>query len=177
MKKIYAFCGLSGTGKSTIADMISLLCNIPIVISVTTRPIRPGEENHKDYHFISDNEFNLISDLIICRQDFHVAGNEIWRYGIFEDEITDKCIMVLTPSGIQELKDRGYDVTSILIDVDEDTRIKRIYKRKDNQSEEEIKRRNRDDKKVFENFIPDYIIRNDDNIADCINTTINLIMK
>ena len=49
----------SGAGKTTIAR--ALRQNEPDVvmsISVTTRPPRPGEENGKDYYFVSEKEFH-----------------------------------------------------------------------------------------------------------------------
>jgi len=32
------------------------------IISTTTRPPRKGEENHKDYHFITDEKFQELID-------------------------------------------------------------------------------------------------------------------
>ena len=49
----------SGAGKTTISRL--LLERDPAVsmsVSATTRPIRPGETNHVDYHFVEDAEFD-----------------------------------------------------------------------------------------------------------------------
>jgi guanylate kinase len=57
----------SGAGKTTIARM--LLERDPALsmsVSSTTRPIRPGEEDGRDYHFVDPTEFNLM----INRQEF-----------------------------------------------------------------------------------------------------------
>jgi len=69
----------SGAGKTTISRM--LMESDPEVrmsISATTRPMRPGEKNHLDYHFVDDAEF----DAMIKAGDFvewaHVFG---YRYG------------------------------------------------------------------------------------------------
>ncbi len=48
----------SGAGKSTIAK--ALLANdekLALSVSMTTRPMRPAEENGREYHFISEEEF------------------------------------------------------------------------------------------------------------------------
>jgi len=69
----------SGAGKTTISHMLlkadSQIC---LSVSVTTRPMRPGEVDGKDYHFVSDAEF----DRMVEDDDFyewaHVFG---YRYG------------------------------------------------------------------------------------------------
>jgi len=48
----------SGAGKTTIVrHLLSLPFNLAFSVSATTRGIRPGEVNHKDYHFISPDAF------------------------------------------------------------------------------------------------------------------------
>ena len=69
----------SGAGKTTISRMLMESDpEIRMSISATTRPKRPGEKNHVDYHFVEDAEF----DAMIKAGDFvewaHVFG---YRYG------------------------------------------------------------------------------------------------
>lgn len=69
----------SGAGKSTISRMLlETDPEISMSISATTRPPRPGEKDHIDYHFVSDGEF----DTMIAEGEFvewaHVFGH---RYG------------------------------------------------------------------------------------------------
>lgn len=48
----------SGAGKSTISKrMLALDANLSMSVSVTTRAMRPGEVNGKDYYFIDKAEF------------------------------------------------------------------------------------------------------------------------
>jgi guanylate kinase len=57
----------SGAGKTTISRL--LLERDPALsmsVSTTTRPMRPGEEDGRDYHFVDPTEFNLM----INRQEF-----------------------------------------------------------------------------------------------------------
>lgn len=50
--------GPSGTGKTTLSRaLLKLLPEMQYSISATTRPQRPGEENGKDYFFLSESEF------------------------------------------------------------------------------------------------------------------------
>jgi guanylate kinase len=53
--------GPSGAGKDSICDVLrTWYPTMHKVVTVTTRPVRPGEENGKDYHFISAPEFQKI---------------------------------------------------------------------------------------------------------------------
>ena len=69
----------SGAGKTTISRMLlESDPNISMSVSATTRPKRPGEVDHVDYHFVDDAEF----DRMISTGEFvewaHVFG---YRYG------------------------------------------------------------------------------------------------
>jgi len=51
--------GPAGVGKSTLCDrLVAEVPGIERVITATTRPPRPNEVNGRDYHFISDAEFD-----------------------------------------------------------------------------------------------------------------------
>ena len=53
--------GPSGAGKDSICDILrGWYPTMHKVVTVTTRPVRPGEENGKDYHFISEPDFKHI---------------------------------------------------------------------------------------------------------------------
>jgi guanylate kinase len=53
------FSSPSGAGKSTISNAIlNIHEKLAMSISATTRPIRPGETNGKDYVFIDQSEFD-----------------------------------------------------------------------------------------------------------------------
>ena len=49
--------GPSGVGKSTIARKLTQQLNLSYVVSATTRPRKPGDENGKTYDHISREEF------------------------------------------------------------------------------------------------------------------------
>ena len=77
--KLYIISAPSGTGKTTvIKKVMEMKDNIFFSVSVTTRAMRPGEENGVHYHFISDEEFDrLIADDELLEYAEY-AGN---RYG------------------------------------------------------------------------------------------------
>ena len=77
----------SGAGKTTIARM--LLGSDPDVtmsVSVTTRPIRPGEIEGVDYHFVDDAEFDRLIDVGEFVEWAPVFG---YRYGTPKAPVKD----------------------------------------------------------------------------------------
>ena len=66
----------SGAGKTTIAKaLLELDDNLTLSVSATTRPKRPGEVNGKDYHFVTDSQFQgMVADGELL-EHAHVFGN------------------------------------------------------------------------------------------------------
>ena len=56
---VFVITGTSGEGKSTLARRLAeRVSELELAISATTRPRRPGEEDGRDYWFLSDEEFD-----------------------------------------------------------------------------------------------------------------------
>lgn len=56
--KLYVLSGPSGTGKSTvISKVMEQYPNLQFSVSATTREIRPGEVDGKNYYFVSRQQF------------------------------------------------------------------------------------------------------------------------
>ena len=51
--KILALFGPSGSGKDTLAKILTTQENINEIISCTTRPMREYEQDGVDYHFLT----------------------------------------------------------------------------------------------------------------------------
>ena len=76
---LFVLSSPSGAGKSTIARMLlEAEPDLAMSVSATTRPIRPGEQDGKDYHFVSLDKFRAM----VAGHEFlewaHVFGQ---RYG------------------------------------------------------------------------------------------------
>ena len=81
--------GPSGAGKSTVVRELLARCPLPLRLSVsaTTRPPRPGEQDHVDYHFLSPAEFarrRAAGEFLECKEVF---GRGHW-YGTLRSEVT-----------------------------------------------------------------------------------------
>jgi guanylate kinase len=76
----------SGAGKSTIAEyVLSVVENLDYSVSATTRTIRKGEEEGKDYYFISKEQF-----LKKIEEDAFVEWEEVYEgtfYGTLKSEV------------------------------------------------------------------------------------------
>jgi guanylate kinase len=71
--------GPSGVGKSTVVARLRADC--PAIwqsISVTTRPPRPGEMSGREYHFVSEPEFDAMAEQGDLLESARFAG---YRYG------------------------------------------------------------------------------------------------
>jgi guanylate kinase len=73
---VYIVSAPSGSGKSTLTnELLKLVPNLVFSISYTTRDARGSEQNGKQYHFISTQEF----DRMVREKDFlehaNVHGN------------------------------------------------------------------------------------------------------
>src|SRR3569833_894975 len=69
----------SGAGKSTISRMLLAADeDVSMSLSATTRPMRPGETDGVDYHFVSDADFDRMVEAGEFVEWAHVFGH---RYG------------------------------------------------------------------------------------------------
>jgi guanylate kinase len=85
MKNLIVISSPSGGGKSTLTKhLMSLYPELEFSVSATTRPIREGEENGKDYFFLTPDEFEakIKSNEFAEWEEFF--GN---KYGTLKSEI------------------------------------------------------------------------------------------
>jgi guanylate kinase len=85
MSKVFVITGPSGVGKGTlIRELCQRVPDLELSISATTREPREGEEDGRDYHFLSREEF----DRRVEAEDFlefaTYSGN---RYGTLRSEV------------------------------------------------------------------------------------------
>ncbi|XZE19641.1 guanylate kinase [Pirellulaceae bacterium SH449] len=86
--KLVIISGPSGAGKSTVVSRLITESSLPLLLSVsaTTRPPRTGEENGKNYWFLSDDEFEQKrrrGEFLECKEVF---GRGFW-YGTLKETV------------------------------------------------------------------------------------------
>jgi len=152
--------GFSGSGKSHIEELLRKL-GLNKLTSYTSRPIREGETNHTNYHYITEDEFeDKVQEGFFAENVFY-QGN---YYGCAKEDCLDNSIVVVEPKGLQQLNTvPGLNITSICIKTNMFIRVYRMIRRKDKIKN--ILKRLISDPKVFkdiENKV-DYIITNNKN--------------
>ena len=174
--------GKTGSGKTTIVNELVSKYGFNKIITYTTRPMRNGETNHKDYHFINNKDFiNKIREDFFAEWKTYTTKSGIWHYGISLLDFlnaNNKSIVIITPEGFRELREKyNFDIFSIYIDCDEDILEERINNRGDNPIE--INRRLKADKKDFEfiNKDVDRVVFNNGNLEITIQDILKLIKE
>jgi guanylate kinase len=84
---VFVVTGPSGAGKGTlIGALVRRLPMLEVAVSATTRPLRPGETDGVEYHFITEEEFvRRIEAGAFIEQVQYVSGK---RYGTLHSEMT-----------------------------------------------------------------------------------------
>lgn len=129
-KKVLVFIGPSGSGKTALVRGLNK-DGIPVIVTHTTRKMRPNEFNGIDYHFVSVEEFKGIEKI----EHAEYAGN---YYGISKQEIDDKLsrhdvVAVITSieGGHAIRKAYPHYANLIFVSVDEGMAIERMIARGD----------------------------------------------
>ena len=85
MSKVFVITGPSGVGKGTlIAELLKRVPDLELSVSATTREPRDGEQDGRDYHFLSPEEFDRRAEAGDFLEFATYSGN---RYGTLRSEI------------------------------------------------------------------------------------------
>ena len=172
-KTIYCILGASGTGKTTLGNMIENKLNVPELISHTTREIGKGETDGKTYYFVNDKEMKEVDKL----EEAGYAGK---HYALSKKEVLDKfnnnnkAFVVMEREGIKMLKERvkilpfKVKVKVIYIYSTLKEIRERLYERNRNGTKAVEKRiKNIEEKNELNNFdIADTVVLNKNNGLD-----------
>ena len=86
--KVFVITGPSGVGKGTlIAKLLEAVPDLELSISATTRDSRPGEDDGRDYHFLTPEEFERRVEAGDFLEHATYSGN---RYGTLREAVTDR---------------------------------------------------------------------------------------
>lgn len=141
-KIIVLLVGPSGAGKSTLINQT--FTNSQYIRSTTTRDIRPGETNGRDYLFTSKSKFKqLINDDGLVQ---YVKYDNNY-YGVTKDEILDKLKtedVVALPviyDAVDMFKDyanqNGIKVLTVFLSISKKTLLKHFQSRTDTPEEKQ----------------------------------------
>lgn len=135
--KIYFLVGQSNTGKDTLKrELLKRLPNIKDYVYCTTRPMRDGEVEGREYYFRSREQYEVDVNNIIESRVYNFNGDlPVVYYSLPVDENEeDEYIVTGTPDMCHSyIKYYGEDVVKpIFIIVSDRERLVRGIKREDN---------------------------------------------
>ena len=137
--------GPSASGKTEAAKLLYSIYGIKKVITHATRPMRIGEKDDVDYHFVSKEEFLKLKEKNYFIETTLYNGN---YYGTSKSEVSDNKVLIVDPNGVKSILSLNDPRIIIFrLNADSTTRFNRMIIRGD--SIENIEQRISKDKDVF----------------------------
>lgn len=181
-KTIITVAGRTAAGKSLIAKKLADKLSLKVLQSYTTRQPRPDEiadPEHSDHIFISDEEFDKLTDI--------AAETEIngVRYCTTMEKLNECDFYVIDPEGINYLKDkhgRDFRIVQFYIYADEKVRKERFKKRGKKASDFDSRNTAEDEQfKAYEDYHKyDIIIYNNrtiDEAVEMMSAYVSIVME
>jgi guanylate kinase len=119
MAKVFVITGPSGVGKGTlIKELLREVPDLELSVSATTRPPREGEENGRDYHFLTPEEFERRVEEKDFLEFATYSGN---RYGTLRSEVERRVdaghsvVLEIEVQGAQQVRAAKPDSVQIFI--------------------------------------------------------------
>ena len=147
-ERIVIVSGPSGAGKTTVMQEVLRRAPSPLIdsVSATTRPPRPGEVDGKDYHFLTNDDFQLRRQRGEFLECYQVFGKGHW-YGTLLSEVTAGflagkwVVLNIDVQGALTVINRFADAISIFIRPGSLAELERRLRGRGTETEEAIQRR------------------------------------
>lgn len=143
MAKLYVLMGKSASGKDTLYRRLlgHPELNLCPVVPYTTRPIRSGEEDGREYHFVDDAKFNeLMAAGKVIEHRVYGTMYGPWHYFTVDDgQIVlsgrRDFLMIDTLAGFGQLREYfgAKNVVPLYIEVEDGLRLSRALARERGQ--------------------------------------------
>lgn len=150
MSKTVVLVGRMCSGKTTLAKALEEK-GFKRIITYTTRPMRDGEVDGVDYHFIGSDEFKrLYNTGFFAETTIYKDSSGYLRYGSckYDYSIKNDTVIILNPQGVISLREAAFVV---YLDIPSNLLLDRARDR--GYSQNEIRRRFDDDRFFFEDML------------------------
>lgn len=142
MGKIYCMMGKSSSGKDTLYQkVLERLPQIHKVVPYTTRPIREGEQDGVEYHFVDDKQLaELETDGKIVELRAYNTVHGIWKYFTVDDGQIDleqgDYLLIGTLETYEKIREYygAEHLVPIYIEVEDGERLARALERERRQA-------------------------------------------
>ena len=138
MSKLFLIMGKSASGKDTLyKDIVARFGNeLGTVVPYTTRPIREGEQEGVEYHFITESEMKEMDEAgkVIEKRCYQTVYGP-WYYLTADDGQIDlsrrSSILIVTPAAYGKLRDYfgTEQVVPLYVEPEDGLRLARALKR------------------------------------------------
>lgn len=141
---LFILSGPSGSGKTTLCRLIEKRLGLYYSISYTTRPPRPGEENGRDYFFVTPEAF----EQMLQRGELLESAivHDHW-YGTHRSPIEDAqergqdVILDLDPQGALAIQSKKPESVLIFIDTPHSHTLRERLEKRGTETQEKIETR------------------------------------
>ena len=109
--KLFVLLSESSGGKDTLLNMIVRNEFLKPVISTTTRRMRSNEEQDREYHFVTKEEFMLMEakDEFLETTSYLIPSEGIVKYGLAKKDVVlskSSYVVILNPIGLQQVEEQ-----------------------------------------------------------------------
>jgi len=160
-------CGPSGVGKTSLCEVVlDRFDRLEFSVSYTTRPVRSGEVDGEDYHFIDREEFDRMREADEFAEWAKVHGN---YYGTSFDVIRrawkaeDDLLFDIDYQGARQLKTSFPGSTGVLIVPPDMASLEERLRDRGSESEEAYQTRLQNAREELAQYqLFDFIVENDE---------------
>jgi guanylate kinase len=165
---IYIISAPSGSGKSTLVnELLKLVPDLDFSISYTTRAPRGSEQNGKQYHFVSREEFEqmiradeFLEHASLYGRDYYGTARRFLREA---EQKGHDLLLDIDVQGAAQIKQKLPDAVSIFVLPPDRKTLEWRLRKRGEDSDEVIERRLDAARREIENYDKyDYILINDD---------------
>jgi guanylate kinase len=143
--RLFVISGPSGVGKGTLISRArERVPGLELATSATTRPMRPGEADGRDYHFLTPEQFDQRVGEGAFLEHVEFAGN---RYGTLRSEVDRRLargssvILEIDVPGAREVERQLPDAVLVFIAPPDVTDLERRLTARGTNSPEDIANR------------------------------------